>query len=53
MEEEDETLFWLEMIKEMKKTENGIIDPLIKEADELTAIFVATLKTMNRKMNAK
>ncbi|MEO6668951.1 MAG: hypothetical protein ABIN36_05720 [Ferruginibacter sp.] len=44
-EESDETLYWLEIIEEanIKSGENTQI--LIKEANELTAIFTATNKT--------
>jgi four helix bundle protein len=45
LEEADETVFWLELLLEA-----GIISPqklgsLAKEADELTSIFVASLRT--------
>ena len=50
LEEVDETLYWLEIIKEKKWINNILLSPLIKEADELTAIFVSTLKTMNNKL---
>ncbi len=46
LEEADECCFWLEIIKE-KKWYN--VENELKEANELTAIFVSTLKTMNQK----
>ncbi len=49
LEEADETLFWLEVIQAKKWIENELLDVLLKEADELTAIFTSTLITMNRK----
>ncbi len=49
LEEADETLFWLEIIKIKKWIDTIIIERLLTEADELTAIFVSTLKTMNSK----
>ncbi len=49
LEEADETLFWLEIIKTKNWIDTVIIERLLKEADELTAIFVSTLKTMNSK----
>jgi len=49
LEEVDETLFWLEVIKAKKWVQDGRLDKLLKEADELTAIFVSTLITMNKK----
>ena len=46
IEEADESLYWLEIIQEIKLIENTVkIDALIKEANELTAIFVAISKT--------
>ena len=46
-EEADESLFWLEFIKDLNidcnKTE---LEKLIKEADELVAIFSAGIKTI-------
>ncbi len=46
IEEVDETSFWLEFIidEQLMKTES--INPLLKEANELTAIFVASRKTL-------
>jgi four helix bundle protein len=46
LEEADESVFWLEIIKE----KNWInVENELKEANELTAIFVASLKKMNQK----
>lgn len=44
-EECDETLFWLELIDESGLIEKEKLIFLIKEADELTAIFTASGKT--------
>src|SRR5256714_7821204 len=48
VEEADETVFWLELL-----TETGIVRPqrandLLKEANELVAIFGASLRTSKR-----
>lgn len=51
-EEADETLFWLELINERKLHNDSVILPLIKEADELTAIFTAIGKS-SKKINPK
>jgi four helix bundle protein len=40
-EECDETLFWLELISEANLIEKEKLLYLLKEADELTAIFTA------------
>jgi four helix bundle protein len=44
-EECDVTLFWLELIVEANLLKKEILQDLIKEADELTAIFTASGKT--------
>ena len=49
-EEADETLFWLELIVETKLVKEERLKDLLKEADELTAIFTATGKTTKQKL---
>jgi len=44
-EEADESMFWLEIIKEMKISDHSLVDLLLKESDELIAIFVSSIKT--------
>jgi len=45
-EEADENLFWLELAKEADILKNDKdLDLLLKEANELTAIFTSSLKT--------
>ena len=48
-EEADESAFWLELIVESGLMPNSKIESLLKEANELTAIFVATNKTAKLK----
>ncbi|MBS3993286.1 MAG: four helix bundle protein [Bacteroidetes bacterium] len=50
LEEADEVCFWLELINEKKWIPSEIIDINLKEANELTAIFVSSLKTINAKL---
>ncbi len=45
IEEADETVFWLELLVESGIVPEAKLDNLIKEANELTAIFVASRKT--------
>jgi four helix bundle protein len=47
-EEADETLFWLEVINEMKIFHYEKLDALMKENDEILAIVVASLKTAKK-----
>ena len=44
-EEADETLFWLEVINEMKIFQYKKLNAIMKENDEILAIVVASLKT--------
>jgi four helix bundle protein len=50
-EEADETLFWLEVIKEMKIFEYSKIDAPTKENDEILAIVVASIRTAKKRKN--
>ena len=50
LEEADECCFWLEIIVEKNWIQNEKLKLSLKEANELTAIFVSTLKTMNSKL---
>ena len=45
LEEADESHYWLEIIRDADLIRGAEIDLLIKEANELTAIFAATDKT--------
>lgn len=46
IEEADESLFWLEFILDENLIKKERIDNLLKEASELTAIFIASRKTI-------
>ena len=48
IEEADETIFWLELIMDGELLPRERVKPLHKEADELTAIFVASVNTARR-----
>jgi four helix bundle protein len=50
LEEADETLFWLEIISEKCWIEKDSIDAIWKEGNELTAIFISSLKTVKSKI---
>ncbi len=53
LEESDEVCFWLEIIQAKKWVQFDLIEKNLREANELTAIFVTTLKTMNARLNSK
>jgi four helix bundle protein len=45
LEEADETLFWLELLIESGVADPHKTAPLLREANELVSIFVASLRT--------
>lgn len=53
LEETDETLFWLEVVAEMNWKNNDELKILLKEANELTAIFVTIIKNTKNRINNK
>lgn len=46
LEETDECLYWLEILGEEKVVKADLLTPLVKEANQLVAIFVASLNTV-------
>lgn len=46
LQELDETVYWLELLLESGIVNQKTIQPLVKEADELIAIFVTIVKTL-------
>jgi four helix bundle protein len=46
----DESLFWMELLVEAGLVEEEKISPLMKEASELIAIIVSSIKTTRRGM---
>ena len=49
-EESTETKYWLELIKETNMQHSASIQVLIKEANELNAIFAASVLTVKKKI---
>ena len=49
LEETDESLFWLELSVESQLITQSSVEHLIKEANELTSIFAASIKTLRSK----
>ncbi|MCK4390665.1 MAG: four helix bundle protein [Desulfobacterales bacterium] len=45
LEEADESYFWLEFIIDENLLKRKLVEPLLREAEELTAIFVSSRKT--------
>jgi hypothetical protein len=49
LEESAEAAFWLEFIIDETLLKKNIIEPLLQEAGELTAIFASSRKTASTK----
>jgi four helix bundle protein len=48
LEEADETVFWLELLADCNIVPRAKLDDLTREANELTSIFVSSLKTAKK-----
>jgi four helix bundle protein len=48
LEEADESFFWLEFIIDEKLLKKTLVEPLLNEAKELTAIFMSSRKTARK-----
>jgi len=48
LEETDETLFWFELLADAELIKIKLIEPLMKECEELLKIFSASLATAKR-----
>ena len=53
LEEVDETAYWLELLVESGLVPAGKVQPLLTEADEVTAMTVASLKTLKARYPRK
>jgi four helix bundle protein len=53
LEESDETLYWLEIIAEKQWVDKAVVDSVWREGNELTAIFVSSLKTVKARATSK
>ena len=49
LQELDETAFWLELLIEAEIVPRKRLQQLLREIDELTAIFVTSVRTMKRR----
>jgi hypothetical protein len=49
--EADESVFWQDIVPDTKNSTKVAVEPLLKEARELTAIFTAAGKTAKRNRN--
>jgi four helix bundle protein len=44
-EECDESLYWMEVMVRVKAVSREFLEPLMKEADEILALVVASIRT--------
>ena len=44
-EEADECIYWLELVIESRMLKASVVEPLLKEANELSAILFSSIKT--------
>lgn len=51
IEEADETLFWIEILQEKKWIDYPELNLIWKEGNELTAIFVSSIKKIKSRLN--
>lgn len=52
-EEADESMYFLEILKEMSETHHEEIDRLYKEANEFLSITIASIVTVRKRLNSK
>ena len=48
-EEADETIYWMELLIEAKLVQENDISPLLREANQILAMTVSSIKTARRK----
>jgi len=47
-EEADESLFWLELVKELELSKNNLVSQLLKEGNEILSIVVSSINTARK-----
>jgi four helix bundle protein len=52
-EEADETVYWLELIREVELLGDAQFEPLLAEVNELTAIFTSARRTSTQNQTSK
>ena len=52
VEESDECCFWLELIIESNQMSEKLVSPLLKEADEITAIMYSTRNSASKNLKS-
>ena len=52
-EEADESVYWLEILLESSTFEPKLLSPLLREANEIVAMIVASIRTARQKRERK
>ena len=52
-EEADESAYWIEMLTDAGFVKPSLVEPLLREANEITAIIVSSIKTARRNTTPK
>jgi four helix bundle protein len=53
LEEADESLYWLELAVDSGLLSRNSVDNLLREANELTAIFTTSIKTARKRLQTE
>ncbi len=52
-EENDELIYWMELLIESETVKENLLQNLMEEADEILSIIVSSIKTLKEKRNPK
>jgi four helix bundle protein len=52
-EENDESIYWMELLIESETVKENLLQNLMEEADEILSIIVSSIKTLKEKRNPK
>ncbi|MDQ3749650.1 MAG: four helix bundle protein [Acidobacteriota bacterium] len=52
-EENDESIYWMELLIESETVKEDLLQNLMEEADEILSIIVSSIKTLKEKRNPK
>jgi four helix bundle protein len=53
LQELEESRYWLELLEVERLVPESALMPLVREADELTAMIIASVRTVKAKASAK
>jgi four helix bundle protein len=53
LQELEESRYWLELLEAERLVPAGVLTPVVQEADELTAMFIASVRTVKARDKTK